>query len=416
MRSRSSSSLSILVAASIATGIITAAMAQTPAPTAPAVALAPARIEAESATPTITRELQLTNRGATTIRVQLSVVGLGHDLSGSPLFLDPAPVQDVLHVAPGSLTLGPGEVATVTATGSFTPARPGIDAAVVADVTPAQPGELTPSRIAALLLLRGPGPWTATATVAGAGIEPGAGPLTVYADITNHGTVHVQPSATAAVRQGARTLASIPLASQVVLPGFTRRLVGSWTPPANFTSDVTIDVRTSSPLATGLGAASIRSGRVSGPSGTLEGLTARRQSGALVTGTVRNTGTEPFTPTVSVSASEDGVERARTILVETPVAPGATETFQWLAPVEDGAYVFTAQLQSGDTLLDETAFGARLAPPAFAPAGVEPTRPQRSILIAIAVGLQLATMCAYVFVYLRGRRGAHSPGARTAAA
>jgi hypothetical protein len=268
-----------------------------------------------------------------------------------------------------------------------------------------------------LLLLRGPTPWTQTAAIVGAGLEPGtaAGTIGVYAAVANTGNVHLRPAAVATIRAGDATLATVALSPQVVLPGFARRLTGAWTPPPGFAGPVRIDVRMDDPTATGTGAGAVLAGNASGPRGAITALDVRREGGALVTGEVRNIGTEPFTPVITLIATQGGVERARTILVQTPIAPGSAEGFEWLAAVEDGDYLVTAQLDSGETLLDQTAAATRLAPGVQAAAGAEPTGATRTALVAVAVALQIGTLAGLLVASMRRRRGAHRAGARTAA-
>jgi hypothetical protein len=365
--------------------------AQTPAP-AVGVEITPARVERDLPDRSVSQTFTITNHESAQRRITMSVAGLGHDLEGTPVFLEPADATDELHLDQASFVLDPGQQRLVAASGAIPAGGHALYAAVIAEFAPLeQPTGAVEShsRVAALLLMRGPRPWTQTLSVEDVGMLPGAkkGTFDVFGALKDTGDVHVRPTGTARITKDGTLLATVPLTGAVILPGFARRISGVWTPPAAPSGKLRIDIVTR-PQARGTGYATFSKGTAERPTLKIVNLRAHDQSGALVTATLVNTGKVAVAPTVTLFAREGGVERARTILVQDSIAPGASADIQWQPGLDDGVYVVTAQARSGDLLLDESSTGLRLGA-VGAQGAARPARRKPALIVVAAILLLL---------------------------
>lgn len=377
------------------------AFAQTPA----GVSISPARVEQDQGTRIVSMRFQIANGEQSPRRITMSVSGLAHDLGGAPQFLEPAEATEALRLDATSFTLDAGERRTVTAIGAIPDGKPALYAAVIAEFAPTDGSATadTRSRVASLLLIRGPKPWRQTVSIEDAGFLPGPseGTLTVFAAVKDTGDVHVRPTGTARIVKDGVVLATLTLKPEVVLPGYARRLVATWRPPAGLTGRVTLDV-TTSPAARRTAAFDLGPNAARRPQVKIVNLRARDEGGAVVSMLLTNTGTVPVAPSVTVLAAQDNAERARTILVSKTIAPGRSAELEWRPELDDGVYVITAQARSGELLLDESSTGLRLG--AAPKAAAAPGRPSRTAALIVAALLLLVATAAVILVARRRRK------------
>jgi len=344
----------------------TAALAQTTTTTtAPGVQITPSLVQRDLANRDLTQKVTVTNNTDGPRQITVTVSGLGHDLDGTPQFVEPASIAANLRVDATSFLLQPGNSRELTVTARIPTSPPSLYGAVIAEF--AVPGQQSGgaveshTRVASLFLLRGPKPWTQTAEIADVGATPGGNgqPATVFATVVDTGNVHIRPSGTARISQNGTTLATVDLPAANVLPGFARRLSGTWTPPPGLTGAVQIDVTVHDPDATGSGTVTFTKGMAQVPGGKI--VQIHTEPGPRVVTTVENTGTAPLRPAITVTASEGGGERARKVIVATTdLAPGARADYTWEPGLPDGLYTVKAELRQGNDLLDQGATGLRV--------------------------------------------------------
>jgi hypothetical protein len=376
--------------------------------TASGVQITPSLVQRDLPNHDLVQRVTVTNNTNGPRQITITVSGLGHDLDGTPQFVEPASVADNLHVDATSFVLQPGNSRDLTVTAHIPASPPSLYAAVIAEF--AVPGQAaggaveSHTRVVTLLLLRAPKPWTQTAQVADVGATPGGNgqPATVFATVRDTGNVHIRPSGTARISQNGTTLATVDLPAANILPGFARRLSGTWTPPPNLTGTVQIDVTIHDPDATGSGTVTFTKGVAQVPGGKI--VQVRPQPGPRIVTTVQNSGTAPLRPVLTVTASEGSNERDRKVIVATTdLAPGATADYTWEPQLPNGLYTIKAELRQGDSLLDQQATGLRVGPDPSTTRTHSSTKNKTGVAAAAVVALLLAAGA--ITFAVRRRRG-----------
>jgi hypothetical protein len=238
------------------------------------VTLAPARVELDLPTPDVAVEFAVSNAEATPQAIIVTVAGLGHNLEGTPNYLDGTDVGDVLALSPASFVLAPGGRQTVTLRGRIPSGVQGVYGAVLAefaDATGTPDGSVSlRTRLAGLLLLRAPRPWTEAVEITGTGAvqtPPGTSePYQLFIEAHNTGLVHLRPTGRVEVLDAAgQRLAVVEIAPENVLPGYARRLAGLWRPPAGYTGELRLRATLdgpNGPVVDELGSLTLVDGRV----------------------------------------------------------------------------------------------------------------------------------------------------------
>ena len=380
----------------LALALIFAAARPAPAQAPPAqggVGITPAKIQKDLPGRTISEHVLVFNNGADPQRINVSITGLGHDLDGAPEFFGQS--ASPLSADATQFVLGPNERKDVTVTGNIPQSERSLYAAVVAEFAPlAQPpGQIeTHSRVASLLLFRGPKPWSERVQIIDVQVLPGrGGPARVTAAVKNTGDVHVKPHGTAQIVKDGTVLTTVRLGEQLIIPGFARRIEGKWTPSKALTGAITIHVRTVNPSASFTREIDLGGGVESRPQAEITNLRGSDAKGGHVALTVRNIGTVPVAPAVSLFARAGGIERGHVVLPQEELKPGASVDVAWDPGLGDGVYLVTAQLKNGLDLLDEDTTDLRVGSAVTGggshPAGRAPAIGFASVLLLLVLGL-----------------------------
>lgn len=397
----------VLLAALPATA---APLRQSPSPTpdpgeAVGVAITPSRLQVDLTGRDVSVRILIVNNLDDPRRVRMSVAGLGHDLDGTPRFLEPSNATSALAVSPSQFVLQPAERKELSVQGAIPDGRAALYAAIIAAFEPLTPptGQVeTKTRVASLFLLRGPKPWVQTAKVVDVQVVPreGPGPLQVFAAVEDTGNVHIDPTGEITIygADGAK-LATVPLTGATLLPGFARRLFGTWTPPDGLSGPVRLVATIHNPDATGEGTADFSEGTPQVAQASIDSLAASSSGGAHVTLRVTNTCNVTIAPTVVLTANEGTLERARQVLVQPEIAPGESREVEWKPQLADGVYVVTAQALLDERLLDQDVVGLRV--------GAAKKSSWLWILLAI---LLLAAAAFLLFLWRRRRRSPERDG------
>lgn len=224
--------------------VATAALAPAAEPVAAAgaerpsgVALSPALVELDLSSDAVELPFTVANNEVFPVRVRAQVLAVRQQLDGT---LHYEGGVEGLAALPGDLVLEPGERQQVRVTGSLggtaryaglvvEPRRADVRAAGVGAVE-------TRTRLAAPLLLRGPGPHREAVEVTDVTLTPTDQErvFRVGALLRNTGDVHVRPRGTVTIRHpDGRDLGTADLPGTVLLPGAVRALDGGlWTAPA----------------------------------------------------------------------------------------------------------------------------------------------------------------------------------------
>ncbi|MFN2643085.1 MAG: hypothetical protein ABR548_14560 [Actinomycetota bacterium] len=390
------------------------------------VEISPVKWEKDLTDTGVSGQIMLINHEATPRKISVMVTGLGHDLDGSPEFLENSSAKDALHVDADSFVLEPAGRKTLAFTGKIPDGEHGLYAAVVAEFAPLTPqaGQIeVRSRVASLFLLRGPKPWVQTIDVVDAGILSGTSgsEVNVFAAAKDTGNVHVRPSGTVKITQGQTVLATVALKAENILPGFARRLVGKWTPPAGTTGKLTFDAALTNSSGHFRKTIDFSGGVAQRPTAKIENFLAKNQGGALIALDVRNTGAVPLSPAVILTATQGKIERARTVLAQKEITTAQSAAVEWKPDLPDGTYVITAQVKAGDELLDQAATDLRIGAVTARPAPLKGA--DRMLLIIIALLLFVTGFILLLILWkLRDdERGApvmpiHSPAEQPSAA
>lgn len=219
------------------------------------ITLSPVYVEEDLETEQIERTFRVTNTQPEAQDVVVSVQGLGHDLDGNPTFPELQEGEAALVLdGPARFVLDAGETRPLRVTGRFGGRRPGIYESVVVELDErgAEPdgGVEVRHRVAAMLLLRGPGAWDESVRAEAAALDDNQdGTATVEVHVRNTGDVHVRPGGTAAVYDAAGAeIGTVQLESQLIIPELARRLAGEVSWPADAPDGpVRIDVELEGP-------------------------------------------------------------------------------------------------------------------------------------------------------------------------
>lgn len=383
----------LLVLWSVAAGLPAAAQA----PGELGVRIAPALTEFDLSQRNFSSSATITNFESEPRRIRLRVTGLGHDLDGSLLLIEPSIMRESIELSARGFTLEPDESRRVELTGVIPKGHRAVYAALVALYEPVDADEEdgegsrvnVETQVAATYLLRGPRPWRQQVEVVDVGILPGPpeGPFEVYAAVRNTGNVHVRPSGRIRIFKDGEPVGRVLLTGERVIPAFARRVSGRWHPKGRLTGRYTLEATIKNPDATGVGEVDFSDGQIRTVTGDIVGMVA--QDGQ-VTVSYRNTGTVPLTPEIELAATHEDVEKAAESLKGAEVPAGGSGTLRWRPDVDAGLYVITAQLSSDGEVLDQEVTGLEVASPDVRP------------WIIAAVGVLL--LVALVLFALRYRR------------
>jgi hypothetical protein len=337
------------------------------------VGISPGRVEIDLDGRRFNLSVTVTNFEDDSRRIFMSASALGHDLDGFPQFITPAPEVKALKISETQFDLGPDKSKTFRVDGVIPEGKRGLYAAVIAEFEPLDVPEDAPlqakSRIASLFLLRAPKPWKQVAEVVDVGLLPGEkekGPFPVFAAVENAGNVHFKPTGTVTATFEGEELATIELSGENIIPGFARRMLGSWDPPNDLTGLVQLEANVKAPGATGVGEVEFFEGTLSIPGARIVNLFARNRAGGPQVGfTLRNTGTRAFPPTVVLQAIDRTTDEERIVASETieldETEPGEDVPVEWRpADLEPNTYLVRAQVSFEDRLLNENAVGLRI--------------------------------------------------------
>ena len=309
-----------------------------------------------------TASVNISNHQREAQQVTMRVTGLGHDLIGSPTLIEPSVMTKAIDLSVKRFELLPDQDRVVQVSGEIPPGHRGVYAAVVARYEPLQGanednGQLKfKSEVAASLLLRGPRPWVQTVEVVDVSIAPGPkkGPFEVYAAVRNTGNVHVRPSGEITIFKDGKRIDRVLLPGKIVIPGFARRLIGTWNPKGQLTGRYTLEAKIRDPRATGVGEVTFSGGQLDVLSGEITSVFA--QDGRVIVD-FRNTGTLPIDGYVQFTASREDEDVAAEELETGKVAAGKAGSVTWEPDLQPGLYVIKAQLLADDVLIDQDVTG-----------------------------------------------------------
>jgi hypothetical protein len=333
------------------------------------VGISPGRVEIDLEGRRFNLSMTVTNFEDDPRRIFMSASALGHDLDGFPQFITPAPEVKAIKISETRFDLGPGDAKTFRVDGVIPQGKRGLYAAVIAEFEPLEVEESAlraKSRVASLFLLRAPGPWKQTAEVVDVGLLPGEkekGPFPVFAAVEDTGNVHIRPTGTVTALFEGEELATIELTGENIIPGFARRMLGSWDPSNDLTGIVQLEADLETPEAQGLGEVEFFEGTLQIPGAKIVDLFARNRAGGPQVGfLLRNTGTRPFPPTVVMEAidrttAQERVVEEKTIKVD-EMEPGGEERIEWRPQdLDPNTYLIRARVSFEDRLLNENAVG-----------------------------------------------------------
>jgi len=347
------------------------------------------------------------------LEVSLSVSGLGHDLDGAPQFFENETAEAALTLspAPGTFTLGVGKKKVFDAGAVIPEGKKSLYAGIVAEFrrpgVPTGSSVATRTRVAGMLLLRGPKPWKQQVDVVDVTVTPAEdGSYLVRAAVENTGNVHVAPRGTVEIRQGGTLLDTVKLDGGTILPGFKRGLAGTWTPPKNLDGKVKLTAETIDPRARGSATIDFSEGEAGVPAASITSFIASEVDGApYISVTLQNIGSVPLTPNIELLVQEGEFDRMRQNFPMTEqLAPGANRTIEWTPALGDGTYQITARATQDGALLDERVTGLRIGVlPAPAAEG------SSKMLVLIIASILLVAVVAFLLYTMTRRRGSEMP-------
>lgn len=384
----------VVAAVAVAVGLAAPSGASRGAGGAGGVVVGPATIRADLDGRGIAERVEVVNRDDAPRRVSLTVAGIGHDLDGNPNFIEPSSVAGALTPSRDHFVLGPRERRAITLSGTVPPGRASLYAGlVVRSERLGRTRSSRPTSRAANILVRGPRPWTERVRVAGvgAGAASSRRDLTVYATVENTGDVHVDARGRLLLFRGSRRIGSVRLGRATILPGYARRLTGTWRPPPDLGGDVAVQALIERPEAAGIGTISFRSGRAVVEAMSIADLTARSGASPTVSFTLANTGNSVLAPRVRLIARKPGSPAIVETITEASLEPGERTKAILRPDLGSGRYTVLVRATAGGRLLDQGAVGLE----------VEATAP-------VAVAVLLLAAAAVLAVIVLGRTG--SPG------
>lgn len=333
------------------------------------VEISPPKVEFDLDRDRFSIDVRLTNHEEEAHSVRLRVTGLGHDLDGNAAFIEPSVAADVVDLSVRRLQLGPDESREVTMVGSIPGGERALYGALVAKIersgaTP-QEGEVqVTNQIASIFLLRGPKPWSQSVEVVDVSVRPigegDRGPYSVYAAVKATGNVHVRPTGRVNIYKSGKLVDTVLLPGDNIIPGFARRLAGTWQPNEKLSGSYQLEAEIESPNATGVGEVTFQDGVLEVTAGEIVGMVPQNKK---VTVALTNSGTVGFVPSVTLIAKEGGTEVARQTFERPGLEPDATDEFDWAPELDGGLYVITAELTANDELLDQEVTGIEVKGP-----------------------------------------------------
>ena len=331
------------------------AQPSSPPPGGSAIGLSPAKTEVDLSRDDFSFSILVFNRGGSERRVHIDVAGLGHDLDGRDLLLQPSLASEALSLSSRDVTLEPHGERQIDVRGQIPRGSMGLYAAVVAS-TPTSDGSDT---AVSTVLLRRPGPWEESLVVEGVGTLPVGDPesgLALYAAVANDGLVHLRPEARVLVFQRGELVASVPLEPQAVIPGFERRLLGRWTPPPHLDGRVAlIGVIEGSDSARG--SMELDAGKFGAATADISNLEVRDARGTEVSLLVKNTGLDEISPRVELAAKASSAAPTNASFSIESLAGGESRRVTWRPSLSPGVYKVSARLLVDGQPLDSTAIG-----------------------------------------------------------
>lgn len=370
------------------------------------VEITPSRVEQDLPGSDFDYSILLVNHEDSAQQVTLSVSGLGHDLDGTPMLLEPADVTRSVQLGETEFVLQPSRRREVAVEGTIPGPDPSAYFAVIAEFSPlgVQEGQIeSRSRVASLFLLRAPPPWEQTLRVVD--VSVGEGPLgaakknkkrpllPVYAAVKNTGNAHVKPrAARMRITKDGRVLDVVDLEPQNIIPGFARRLLGEWRAPRNLTGRVDLRVNVFDPDAQGSGFVEFTDGEVRRPGASIANLVARNEDGAIIEFVLTNTGTISLAPDVHITATRETELSAERSFVQSEMEPGDQEIIRWRPELERGIYLIEVQVSLEEQVLATASTGLQIED-----AGIVPW-------IVIGGGILLLLLLALLIFFLRRRR------------
>jgi hypothetical protein len=378
------------------------------------LSLSPAQTEPSAPlSGTFRQAIALQNNGAQPCDVTLAVQQMLHDLDGTPRYATSSEISAAFAIGKSRVTLAPQGRDSVTLSGAIPSGAHSAYLAVVATYeTPGQQAGTTiaiRTQIASQYLLRGPKPWNEKVQITDVGMMPGgtASKREVYATVKNLGNVHVRPSASVAIydeagrKIGVARLEADRKPPPAVLPGLSRRFVGTWTPNGAIPKTIRLEGTVNGVGGTSKFSRAVSFNRQGAPivkSATLL-LNAKGVDKAMVTATVRNTGNEVLHAALVtiVARQDDKFERARQAFPLPPLAPSAARTLSWTQELPKGAYIVQATVEDDKQLLDEKSASFEIGALAAS------TKKHRGLLLYLAVALVLLAASGSVMTLARTR-------------
>lgn len=391
----------LAIAVSISSTLVFPVLGQTPTPSpeVTGVQISPARHEADLPSRDISFTVLVTNLKSERQHIIMSAADLGHDLDGTPLFIEP-PSRAVLSLSESDFFLDPSARKEIVVKGRIPQRERSHYAGIIAEFESIQQAAgvvEARSRVASLVLLRAPRPWVETAEVIDVGILPGSGegPLVVYATLRNTGNVHIRPTGRIMIFKDNQLLDTIPLERAIVIPTFARRFKGNWTPPPGLTGRLRLLAIFEDPSAQGEGFVDFTEGEFAGRGVTISNLRPRAVDGrAVVNFTITNTGTIPIGPTIHITASREELVNADRSTEEPLLSPQESRSIEWRPELTPGIYAVKVQATLGDLLLDEAFAGLDLrTPPAPFP-----------FIPLLATALFLLILISWLLLFLRRKK------------
>ncbi|MFN2524700.1 MAG: hypothetical protein ABR505_00310 [Actinomycetota bacterium] len=331
----------------------------------PGVEITPAKLLHDLDGRDFALKVMVVNHDPVAHAMDLYIVGLGHDLDGSPRFIDPAKERDAISLPVPQLALGPGGRTELVLQGFLPQGRRSLYAALVAEFEPPADGSQQlqiRSRVAGMFLLRGPRPWIKRVEVTDVGLIPADEGVLVSAALENTGNVHVSPRGKVRIFKDGALLDVVPLPGAIVIPGFARRLTGAWTPPRNLDGPVELRAEIENPDAESSATIYFADGEAVIPAAEISNLYARSENGETeVVALVTNTGKTTIDLDLVTKASADGVTAARSERTVEALRPGESREVIWTPELEDGLYLVKARASVDGKLLDESVTSVEVA-------------------------------------------------------
>ena len=256
----------------------------------PAVEISPVRIDLDLDARTFMTAVVVTNKGTRRQKAVLELHRLGHDLDGNPLLLPAKALRKRVGVSPRTIDVLPDGQYSATITGKHSGTQGLYLALTARPAGKAAAGDDPAPLATSYLYVRPPRPGPRSVEVTEVSVYPPPtdepGPLTFYAAVDNTGAIDVDPAGEIRIVADGEVVGVAALTSQTILPGFGRRLGGTWDPPNDLEGELELRAKISNPGATGRGTIEVAGGRVTAattlPDESSDGGTLKWAAAALV--------------------------------------------------------------------------------------------------------------------------------------